>query len=128
MERGDKALLEWFEAARSGDAPALRAMVEEGFWTEARSPLDGLTALMAAATEGSDECVSLLLAEADPDARDPFGNTAAILAAAAGREGALALLVAAGADPLAVNSCGVGVAQARERRLRRQGPSVDWGA
>lgn len=110
-----RMLLEWFEAARSGDEAKIRAMMEEGMWTEAKSPGDGETALMLASGEGHLGCVLALLEECSVDERDEWGNTALLIASARGRAETARALLAAGADPSAANRSGLGVEGAKAR-------------
>lgn len=124
----EREVLGWFEAARSGDAKKLQDMLEEGFWAEARSPLDGLTALMIAAQEGRLECVRVVGAESNLDERDAWGNTAALLAAASGRVEALEMLIALGCSQEARNLAGVGLADAKARYKEKQKSKLGFNA
>lgn len=118
MDEGSKLLLEWFEAARRGDKLALESMLLEGFWADAISPLDGMSALMVAAKEMRSDCVELLAGESTVDMRDEFGNTALIWAASAGDAASVGVLVAAGADKMAKNKFGLDAQGAWRRRGR----------
>lgn len=115
----DAALMAWFEAARVGDVATLESMLQEGMWTEAKSPLDGMTALMISASEGQLAAVALLAGESNVDERDEWGNTALIWAAAVGRMDCFEALARAGASLLAKNKIGLGVAGAWERSRKR---------
>lgn len=115
MDEGEVELHKWFEAARSGDASRLEAMLDEGFWAEAVSPLDGMTALMVACAERRLECVELLIQNSDVDARDEWGNTALLVAAAAGNIRAVEMLIKAGADGSVKNAAGMTFERATER-------------
>lgn len=88
----------WFEAARKGDASAIRAMIERGAKVDARDDHDD-TALTWAATEGrADVCAVLLAAGADPNARQYEGATALMLAADRGHAGVVRILIKGKAD------------------------------
>lgn len=113
------ALMAWFEAARVGDVATLEAMVGEGMWTEAKSPSDGMTALMISASEGQLAAVELLGGESNVDERDEWGNTALIWAAANGRLDCFEALARAGASLLVKNNSGLSVAGAWERSKKR---------
>ncbi len=114
------------EAIRSGDAGALRSLLEGGWipgWREglarkrAYAGLErrwgpeakgaaalGETLLMQAAQRGNREILRILLeAGADPAERDEMGRTALHHAAACGREECVKELLAAGADPKAAD-------------------------
>lgn len=119
MNDTEKRVLQWFEAARSGNAKLLEAMMDEGFWTEAVSPLDGMTALMIACGERRQACVELLADNSEIDARDAWGNTALLVAAAAGNEDAVELLLSKGADGAVSNKSGLDLAKARARVVER---------
>ena len=119
MDEADMDVLRWFEAARAGDEATLERMLSEGFWAEARSPLDGMTALMIAASEGRVGAAMMLASQSEVDARDHWGNTAALVAAAAGREDLVRALLALGADPLARNKAGLDLAKAQAKALAR---------
>lgn len=123
MNEADKEVLRWFEAARIDDVQTLELMLDEGFWVEARSPGDGMTALMIAAGEGGFEAVALLAGSCEEiDARDEWGNTAALIAAAQGQTRALEHLLALGADERARNRAGLDIDKARARGSRHQTP------
>lgn len=67
---------DYFEAARHGSIPGLKAYLDAGGTIESRSP-EGFTALILAAYNGQSAAVEFLLAhKADPCATDPRGNTA----------------------------------------------------
>lgn len=121
MDENLAEFLRWFEAARTGDLPTVESMLAEGFWTEAKGPLDGMTALMVAASEGRLDCARLLASESRIDERDPWGNTALLLAAAAGREEVAEMLLESGADPGVENAAGIDLEGARARARRRRG-------
>lgn len=127
---GERDLEFWFIAASQGDVDSLRAFLEEGFWTEARSQGEGMTALMIAASEGHDSAVELLAQESEIDARDAWGNTAALLAAAGGHARSLDALLKRGASSSAVNKSGVGIAAAlarvHARRKTAERTAADW--
>ena len=93
------------EAAKRGDAAAVRALLEEGADPDlARG--DGLTALHLAAREGHVEVVDLLVAAgAATAATTRIGDyTPLHLAGGAGHAGVVRALLGAGADPAAVTS------------------------
>jgi ankyrin repeat protein len=119
MDEAQRELLTWFESARSGDEKKLEEMLDEGFWSEAVSPLDGMTALMVACSESRQECVRLLASNSDVNARDAWGNTAILVAAACGNEDAVSLLIAKGADQSLVNFSGLDLDKARQRAAAR---------
>ena len=78
MESGssmDRQVVRLVDAARSGDASALAALLSEP-GTDPNAVADGTTTLEAAALEGHAEVVQLLLrAKAHPDPRDSDGWT-----------------------------------------------------
>jgi uncharacterized protein len=92
-------------AARSGDLHKLTTIMARGI--HPNDPVDdcwqsslGTTPLMAAASSGSNECLTALItAGADVDmTRGRAGNTACIAAAQEGHLACLSTLIAAGAD------------------------------
>jgi hypothetical protein len=86
-------------AATTGDASAVRALLEQGADPNAADP-SGLTPLMAAAFSGQERTLSLLLASgrASVDARDASGYTALMFACNAGQPACAWALIGAGAD------------------------------
>jgi len=91
----DEAL---FEAVRSGDAEAVRALVSSGANPDARGR-DGKTALMLAAEKGRAATVQVLLESgAKPDVQTLQGTTALGLAARNHHREAVRLLLKAGAN------------------------------
>ena len=87
------------EAATSGDAARVAALLAEGADAEAASP-DGTTALHWAARAASAEAVEhLLAAGADPTIANRYGITPLALAAESGEPAVVGALLAAGADP-----------------------------
>jgi ankyrin repeat protein len=98
---------ELFEAVRSGDAEAVRAMVSSGADPDARGP-DGKTALMLAAEKGRAGAVQVLLESgAKPDVQTLQGTTALGLAARNHQGEAVRLLLRAGANPKLKDTHGV---------------------
>ena len=87
------------EAARSGNATRVAALLAEGADAKAASP-DGTTALHWAARAASAEAVERLLAAgADPETANRYGITPLALAAESGEPAVVGALLAAGADP-----------------------------
>ncbi len=87
------------EAARSGDAARVAALIEEGVDPRAASP-DGTTALHWAARSASAAAVEHLLAGgADAASANRYGITPLALAAESGEPAVVGALLAAGADP-----------------------------
>ena len=87
------------EAARSGDAARVAALLAEGARAEAASP-DGTTALHWAARAASTGAVEhLLAAGADAESANRYGITPLSLAAESGEPAVVRALLAAGADP-----------------------------
>ena len=69
------------EAAKKGDADAVKALIAKGADLEAANE-DGMTALMIAAQEGETEkVIALVEAGAKPNAAEKYGRTALMLAA-----------------------------------------------
>ncbi len=93
------------DAARRGDADAVRALLDDGADPNAARG-DGLTALHLAAREGHAEIVDLLIgAGAETDATTRIGHfTPLHLAGGAGNADVVDALLAAGADPGAVTT------------------------
>jgi hypothetical protein len=101
QERGDggtpRAAL--FDAARRGDAAAVRSLVRSGIDPNGRDG-ERRTPLMEAARRGHSEAVRALIAEkADVDASTPGGSTALMEAANEGHAEVVRALLDAGADP-----------------------------
>ena len=87
------------EAAKSGDAARVGALLAAGADARAASP-DGTTALHWAARAASAEAVERLLAAgADAESANRYGVTPLALAAQSGDPAAVRALLAAGADP-----------------------------
>ena len=87
------------EAARTGDAASVAALLAAGSDASAASP-DGTTALHWAARAASPEAVEhLLAAGADAESANRYGVTPLALAAESGEAATVAALLAAGADP-----------------------------
>lgn len=87
------------DAARTGDAAAVRALLERGAWVGTLEP-DGTTALHWAAHREQVEIAGLLLAAgAAVDAANRYGVTPLALASVNGDAAMIARLLAAGADP-----------------------------
>ena len=87
------------EAAKSGDAARVSALLADGADARAASP-DGTTALHWAARAASAEAVERLLAAgADPEPANRYGVTPLALAAESGEPAVVGTLLAAGADP-----------------------------
>ncbi len=87
------------EAARTGDAASVAALLAAGSDAGAASP-DGTTALHWAARAASPEAVEhLLAAGADAESANRYGVTPLALAAESGEAATVAALLAAGADP-----------------------------
>ncbi len=87
------------EAAKSGDAARIAALLAEGADAQAASP-DGTTALHWAARAASPDAVEgLLAAGADPERANRYGITPLALAAESGEPAVVRALLAAGADP-----------------------------
>ena len=120
MKEGDYDLHCWFEAARVNDVKTIEEFIEWGFWTEAKSPLDGMTALMIAAAEESMDCLYLLIAESNINERDEFGNTALLSAASAGKLVSVEALIKAGADIDIENNYGLNFKKALDVGFKKQ--------
>ncbi len=87
------------EAAKSGDATRVAALLDAGADARAAAP-DGTTALHWAARAASADAVEhLLAAGADADSANRYGVTPLALAAESGEATIVAALLAAGADP-----------------------------
>ncbi|MEO6398148.1 MAG: ankyrin repeat domain-containing protein [Tepidiformaceae bacterium] len=98
---GDR--VELIEAARTGDAPAVRDLLARGANVNVRAG-DGLTPVMAAARDGHVETVRLLTAAGgDVNAKDSTLENAFSIAAINNHVEVLRLTIAAGADVNAKN-------------------------
>ncbi len=87
------------DAARSGDAARVGALLDQGADVQAAAP-DGTTALHWAARAASPEAVKhLLAAGADAESANRYGITPLALAAQSGEAAIVGALLAAGADP-----------------------------
>jgi ankyrin repeat protein len=90
--------LEWEQAARQGDARALRSQLESGGNVDALDRF-GQSALMLAALGGHLEAVEVLIgAGANLNITAKFGLSATMLAVVNGHESVARALAAAGAD------------------------------
>jgi hypothetical protein len=101
QERGDGRTprVALFDAARRGDAAAVRALVRSGIDPNGRDG-ERRTPLMEAARRGHSQAVRALIAEkADLDASTPAGSTALMEAAKEGHADVVRALLEAGADP-----------------------------
>jgi ankyrin repeat protein len=93
----------YFDAARSGDMPALEAALDGGAGVDRRNDEDR-TALGLATENGHDAAVALLLERgAEVAARDRYGRTPLMLAAAKGHTAVVRRLLDRGADAHARN-------------------------
>jgi ankyrin repeat protein len=94
------------DAARRGDAAALRKLIGEGASVQARDGR-GATALLAATHGNHVEAARLLIAAgADVNARDNIEDTPFLYAGAEGRNAILKMTLAAGADLKSTNRYG----------------------
>jgi uncharacterized protein len=94
------------DAARRGDAAALRKLIGEGASVQARDGR-GTTALLAATHGNHVEAARLLIAAgADVNARDNIEDTPFLYAGAEGRNEILKMTLAAGADLKSTNRYG----------------------
>jgi ankyrin repeat protein len=94
------------DAARRGDAAALRKLIGEGASVQARDGR-GATALLAATHGNHVEAARLLIAAgADVNARDNIEDTPFLYAGAEGRNEILKMTLAAGADLKSTNRYG----------------------
>ena len=94
------------DAARSGDAQAARALIEQGADVNLPEP-DGTTALHWAAHRNDLELgAALLAAGADPNAVNDYGATPMSEAAVSGDAALVAMLLEAGADAESPNADG----------------------
>lgn len=90
--------MDWERAAKSGDAAALRALLDGAVGVDSLDRY-GQTALMLAAPRGHREAVEVLLgAGADLDHTAKYGLSALMLATINDRQEIARLLVEAGAD------------------------------
>jgi len=124
---------EWEDAARRGDADALRARLEAGADPDARDG-HGQTALMIAARSGHLAAVLVLLgAGADLDATAKYGLSATMLAVVNEHAEVARALARAGADLRLVGSGAPGfagktaAALARDRGLVELARSLEPG-
>ena len=121
------------EAARSGDAARVAALLDQGADARAAEP-DGTTALHWAARAAAAEIVEhLLAAGADPERANRYGVTPLALAAESGEPAIVGALLAAGADPNTATPAGETVLMTAARtgrvpvldRLLAAGATVD---
>ena len=106
------------EAARSGDAARVAALLDEGADARAAGP-DGTTALHWAARAASAEAVEhLLAAGADAGSVNRYGVTPLALAAESGEPAVVGALLAGGADPNTATPAGETVLMAAARTGR----------
>ena len=121
------------EAARSGDAARVAALLDQGADARAAEP-DGTTALHWAARVAAAEVVEhLLAAGADPERANRYGITPLALAAESGEPVIVGALLAAGADPNTATPAGETVLMVAARtgrvpvldRLLAAGAAVD---
>ena len=97
------------DAARYGDAPLVRTLIERGAAPNARHPALQTTALHYMAARGEAEVVKLLLANgADPNARAKSSHETPLHAAVTNRASheTISVLVKSGADPRQKDSRG----------------------
>ncbi len=110
------------------DVGSVRLLIEAGAHIE-QSNQRGATALMAAALNGSLECIdTLLVAEADVNVRNRNGYTALMAAALNGSAACTRRLMRAGAQPDWVGGNGLTatqLAQTRPHQDRQRGPILD---
>lgn len=96
-----------YEAATIGNKGAARKFLRKGQDINASPAGTSWTPLLAAADNGHDEMVELLIKNgATVDARDSNGDTPLCLAAAEGHEETAVALLKAGADPRVRNNKG----------------------
>jgi len=95
------------QAASQGNLSLVTTLLAQGVDVNARSSLDGGTALMEASAHGYSEIVTALLAQgADVHANDRDGKTALLQAAEWGHSEIVTVLLAQGADVNATDSNG----------------------
>lgn len=117
--------MNWFDAAKVGDADALRRLLAEGAEVDARDER-GWSALAYAVydverKQGYPEVVQALIeAGADFEATIGYGVRPLMLAAGYGEADVVAVLLNAGADPLAKNEGGY-----TALAMAKQKPNID---